>query len=105
MPKYKQFKPIINFILGLPVGEVAQESLNHNLTPGNDKDYYERQLQKKIENEKIESLFELNNLGSPRSAEEKKLKTMIIQKIFGTTRHEQIFRLRFSRAPFNQVNL
>ncbi len=26
MPKYKHFKPIINFILGLPVGEVAQET-------------------------------------------------------------------------------
>jgi len=105
MPKYKQFKPIINFILGLPVGEVAQESLNQNLTPGSDKDYYERQLQKKIENEKIESLFELNNLGSPRSAEEKKLKTMIIQKIFGTTSKTEIEKMEFTQLNYRRSEL
>lgn len=105
MPKYKQFKPIINFILGLPVGEVAQESLNQNLTPGSDKDYYERQLQKKIENEKIESLFELNNLGSPRSAEEKKLKTMIIQKIFGTTSKTEIEKMEITQLNYRRSEL
>lgn len=90
MPKYKSFKPIINFILGLPIGEIAQESYNLNLTPGSDKEYFERQLNKKIEMEKIEALFELNNLGSPRSAEEKKIKASIIQKIFGTTSKTEI---------------
>ena len=93
MPKYKSFKPIINFILGLPIGEVAQESYHQNLTPGSDKEYYERQLNKKIETEKIEALFELNNLGSPRSAEEKKIKATIIQKIFGTTSKTEIERM------------
>ncbi len=90
MPKYKAFKPIINFILGLPIGEIAQESYKQNLTPGSDKEYYERQLNKKIEMEKIEAMFELNNLGSPRSAEEKKIKASIIQKIFGTTSKTEI---------------
>ncbi len=93
MPKYKSFKPIINFILGLPIGEVAQESFHQNLTPGSDKEYYERQLNKKIEIEKIEALFELNNLGAPRSAEEKKIKATIIQKIFGTTSKTEIERM------------
>jgi len=90
MPKYKSFKPIISFILGLPIGEIAQESYNLNLTPRSDKEYYERQLNKKIEIEKIEALFELNNLGSPRSAEEKKIKASIILKIFGTTSKTEI---------------
>ncbi len=95
MPKYKSFKPIINFILGLPVGEVAQESYYENLTPGSDKDFYERQLNRKIEVEKIEALFELNNLGAPRSADEKKLKALIIQKIFGTTSKTEIERIDY----------
>jgi hypothetical protein len=90
-PTFKHFKPIINFIQGLPIGEVAEETTG-NLIP-TDKEYYERQLQKKIETEKIEAVFELNNLGSPRSAEEKKLKTMIIQKIFGTTSKTEIEKL------------
>ncbi|MBU2507594.1 MAG: ATP-binding protein [Bacteroidetes bacterium] len=105
MPKYKSFKPIINFILGLPIGDVAQESTNVNLTPGNDFDYYERLTNRKIEIEKIESLFELNNLGSPRSAEEKKIKTMIIQKIFGTTSKTEIEKMDAAQLNFKRSEL
>lgn len=35
----------------------------------------------------------MNNLGSQRSAEEKKLKTMIIQKIFGATIKTEIEKI------------
>lgn len=102
-PTFKHFKPIINFIQGLPIGEIAEETTG-NLIP-TDKEYYERQLQKKIETEKIEAVFELNNLGSPRSAEEKKLKTMIIQKIFGTTSKTEIEKLDSSKLNFLRQEL
>ena len=105
MPKYKHFKPIINFILGLPVGEVAQETSSENLTPGSDFEYYEKQQAKKIEMEKIEAVFELNNLGSPRSAEEKKIKAMIIQKIFGTTSKTEIEKMNAGQLNFNRASL
>ncbi len=39
--------------------------------------------------------LKLNNLGSPRSAEEKKLKATIIQKIFGTTSKTEIERIDY----------
>lgn len=105
MPKYRQFKPIVNFILGLPIGDLPQESFIENLTPGNDFDYYEKQLKRKIEVEKIEALFELNNLGSPRSAEEKKIKTMIIQKIFGTTSKTEIEKMNYPQLNFCRSEL
>lgn len=105
MPKYKHFKPIINFILGLPVGEVAQETSSENLTPGNDFEYYEKKQAKIIEMEKIEAVFELNNLGSPRSAEEKKIKAMIIQKIFGTTSKTEIEKMNVGQLNFNRATL
>ncbi|MBZ0200876.1 MAG: AAA family ATPase [Ignavibacteriaceae bacterium] len=105
MPKYKQFKPIINFILGLEVGDVAKESTHENLTPGGDFDYIERQQQRKIQIEKIEAVFELNGLGSPRSADEKKLKTLIIQKIFGTTSKTEIDKFPISELNNCRVDL
>ena len=105
MPTFKNFKPIINFIQGLPVGEVPSETNSANFTPGSDRDYYERQLQKKIELEKIESVFELNNLGSPRSAEEKKTKAIIIQKIFGTTSKSEIENFSIGQLNFCRLNL
>lgn len=102
-PTFENFKPIIDFIQGLPVGEISEETAG-NLIP-NDKDYFERQLLKKIETEKIEAVFELNNLGSPRSAEEKKLKTMIIQKIFGTTSKTEIEKLDGVKLNFLRQEL
>ncbi|MHB1688148.1 MAG: hypothetical protein ACYCVH_12355 [Ignavibacteriaceae bacterium] len=105
MPKYKNFKPIINFILGLPIGELAQETTDKNLTPGSDLDYFENVQKKKIEIEKISGVFELNGLGSPRSAEEKKLKTMIIQKIFGTTSQTEIDKMTYSALNNFRIDL
>ncbi len=94
MPKYKDFKPIVRFIQGLPVGEIPRETFKENLTPGNDKDWFELQQQRKIEIEKIESVFEINGLGAPRSAADKKIKALIIQKVFGTTSKTEIEKMK-----------
>ncbi|MCB9211432.1 MAG: AAA family ATPase [Ignavibacteriales bacterium] len=104
-PKYSAFKPIIRFIQGLPIGEIAKETFDQNFTPGNDRDYFERQLQRKIEVEKIEAIFELNNLGSPRSAQDKKVKTSIIQKIFNTTSKTEIEKMDGNELNFRRQEL
>lgn len=105
MPKYRNFRPVIRFIQGLPVGDIPGESFNENLTPGSDKDYWEFQQRRKIEIEKIESVFELNGLGSPRSAADKKIKTLIIQKIFGTTSKTEIEKMKPSELNYKRQEL
>jgi len=105
MPKYRNFRPLIRFILGLPVGDVQGETFNENLTPGNDYDYWERQQRRKIEYEKIEAVFELNGLGSPRSADDKKLKTQIIQKIFSTTSKTEIEKMDANELNYRRQEL
>lgn len=92
-PTYKHFSPIVNFILGLEIGEIAGASTDNNLTPGSDRDYFELQQNRKIEIEKIEAVFELHNLGSLRSAADKKIKTAIIKKIFKTTSKTEIEKM------------
>jgi AAA domain len=104
-PKYRSFRPIIRFIQGLPIGDVAKESEHKNLTPGNDRDYFEWKQNQKIELEKIQALFELNGLGSPRSADDKKIKTLIIQKIFGTTSNTEIEKLDAPKLSFKRAEL
>ena len=84
-PNYKSFKPVINFILGLPIGEVSGETFSNNLTPGNDPDYFERKLRQQIEMENISDVFDKNGLGYTRSKADKQIKAVIIEKIFGTT--------------------
>jgi len=105
MPSYKAFRPVIKFILGLEMGEVSKETTHDNLTPGSDFDYLDKQQQRKIQMEKIEAVFELNNLGSPRVIEEKKLKTLIIQKIFGTTSKTEIEKFPISALNNCRVEL
>lgn len=91
MPSYKEFKPVINFIQGLPVGDIAAESAE-NFIP-TDKVFYEKQLQRKIEVEKISALFDKFGLGDARSKADKQLKTLIIEKIFGTASQTEIEKL------------
>ncbi|MBK8946410.1 MAG: AAA family ATPase [Ignavibacteriae bacterium] len=102
-PTFKDFKPVINFIQNLPTGIVAEET-EKNLIP-TDKDYFERELRRKIEIEKIEGVFELNNLGTPRANEDKKVKTAIIQKIFGTTSKTEIEKMLPNELNFRRQEL
>ena len=92
-PSYKSFKPVINFILGLPIGEVSGETFSNNLTPGNDSDYFERKLRQQIEMENISGIFDKNGLGDTRSKADKQIKAVIIEKIFGTTSQTEISKM------------
>jgi hypothetical protein len=93
MPSYKHFKPIVRFIQGLPVDEVAGATFTENLTPGNDLEWVQRNLQRKIEVEKIQAVFDENGLGDARSKADKQLKAVIIKKIFGTTSNTEIEKM------------
>lgn len=104
-PKYMNFKPIINFILGLPVGEVSGETFSDNLTPGTDTDYFERKLRQQIEVENITGVFEKFGLGDARSKLDKQIKAVIIEKIFGTTSQTQISKMPHSTLKVKRLRL
>ena len=55
--------------------------------------------------EKTEAVFDENNLGSPRSAEDKKIKTLIIKKIYGTTSKTEIENLKPEILAFLREDL
>ncbi|MBS4036214.1 MAG: AAA family ATPase [Ignavibacterium sp.] len=93
MPSYKNFRPVIRFIQGLPVDEVAGASFTENLAPGNDLEWVQKNLARKIEVEKIQSVFDENGLGDARSKADKQLKAVIIKKVFGTTSTTEIEKM------------
>jgi len=105
MPKYKHFKPVIRFIQGLEVGEIAGESTHDNLTPGSDSDYWERQRMKKVEIEKIQGIFDVNGFGDARSKADKQLKAKIIMKVFGTTSTTEIENMKPEKLSFLRTEL
>ena len=49
--------------------------------------------------------MELNNLGSPRSAQDKKVKTAIIQKVFNTTSKTEIEKMDSNELNFRRQEL
>jgi hypothetical protein len=105
MPKYKSFRPIIRFILGLPIGEVQESTFNDNFAPGTDADYFERKQRQTIEMEKISAVFDKYGLGDARSKADKQLKTQIIEKIFGTTSTTEIEKMQYTELNFRRQEL
>ncbi|MDZ7766900.1 MAG: AAA family ATPase [Melioribacteraceae bacterium] len=102
MPKYRNFRPVVRFIQGLEVGEIAGESNHENFAPGDDRDFWERQQRRKIAIEKIEAVFDENGLGDARSKADKQLKTTIIKKVFGTTSKTEIEKMKESELTYNK---
>lgn len=87
-PTYKDFQPVIKFILGNPVGEVAGATHTENIAPSENYDYYERKKNREIEIEKIQAIFDKAAFGA--SKEDKQLKALIVEKIFNTTSSKEI---------------
>ena len=105
MPKYRNFKNIISFLQGLPVGDIPEETFSENLTPGDDRDYFERRQKQKIELEKITAVFDKNGLGDARAKADKQLKALIIEKIFGTTSQTEIEKMHFTELSCRRSEL
>lgn len=92
-PTYEDFKPVIKFLQGLPVGEIAGESNPTNLAPAENWEAYERKQQRIIEMEKISALFDKHGYSGTLSKEQKAIKALTIEKIFGTTSITEIERM------------
>lgn len=80
-------------LYSLPLDEVAGASFTENLAPGNDLEWVQKNLARKIEVEKIQAVFDVNGLGDARSKADKQLKAVIIKKVFGTTSTTEIEKM------------
>lgn len=86
-PTYKEFKPIIDYILSVPVGEVKGTTDSTNLAPSDD--YPAKKIEREKALEKIWAVFDQLGL-SPQSAADKKLKYDLAEMVFGTTSKTEI---------------
>lgn len=87
-PTYKEFQPVVKFLLDVEVGEVAGATNTDNIAPSENYDYYDRKKNVEVELEKIQAIFDKAAFGT--SKEDKQVKTLIIEKIFGTTSSTEI---------------
>lgn len=81
-PTFKDFSPVVEYLINVPKGEVAKASDTTSLAPKEDYSSIERREGKEIELEKIKNAFTKASLGS--SENDKKLKIAISEKFFNT---------------------
>lgn len=102
-PTYKNFQPVVKFILGVPTGEVSGVSNADSGAPVENFDYYRRKQARDIEVEKIKSLFDRLALGS--SGQDKRLKALILEKVIGTTSNTELEKMDADTLFVKRENL
>ena len=89
-PTYKDFQPVVKYLLKIPTGDVAGETNTTNLSPAENYDYINRKQEKEKLLDEIKGVFDLHGLGGTLGKDLKQLKVAIINKVFGTTSMERI---------------
>jgi hypothetical protein len=92
-PTYKDLQPVVKFIMGLPVGDVAGVSSDMNMAPSENWENWDRKKNREIAVEKMQGLFDKHGLTGSLSKDAKQLRAVILEKIFGTMSFTEIERM------------
>jgi len=87
-PTFENFKPVIEFLMNVPVGEVAGQSSTENLSPKESREYWKIKERKENVFSELKTLYEKYAFGA--SVESKQLKAVINEKVFGFTSGDAI---------------
>ena len=90
-PTFKNFEPVIDYLLNVKKGDVAKTSDSTNITPSESFESQNRRDKKEIELEKVTNLMVKFGLGS--SADDKKLKIAIMEKFFNTVAWSEVEKM------------
>lgn len=102
-PTYKDFQPVVQYLMSVPKGSVAGSTDNTNLAPRENFDAVERRELREIEFEKIKNLFDKYGFGS--SKEDKQLKIVITEKVFGTSSSAELEKRKHEQLRAGRENL
>jgi hypothetical protein len=102
-PTFKDFEPVVSFIMDCQVGDVKKTSDDTNLAPTDDYGWQARKAERDIENEKIKAMFDARKFST--GAEDKALKMAILKKIFNTTSATEIERMPVDTLRDYRLNL
>lgn len=89
-PTYKDFQPVVKYLVDIPVGNIAGETSHNNLAPVENFDYIKMREEKEKLFDELKGIFDLHGMGGTLSKELKQRKVTLINKVFGTTSLERI---------------
>lgn len=104
-PTYIKFQPVIKFLKGLPIGEIAGETNTTNLAPAENWEAYDRKQRRTIEMEKITAVFDKHGYSGALPNKQKAIKAHSIEKIFGTTSITEIEKMDSTKLTELRENL
>lgn len=98
-PTFKDFEPVVKYLIGTEKGDVAKTTDNRNIAPVDL--YPDRKERREIALEKIIGEFEKRQFGT--SKEDKANKLLIIEKVFNTTSWEEVSKKRIEDIEIGLV--
>ena len=102
-PTYKDFKPVVDYLIIVPKGEVKGATDQTNMAPSENYDAQNKREGREIELEAIKNQFILQKIGS--SADDKALKLKILRKFFGTNVWGEIEKQEYSQLRDSRISL
>lgn len=100
-PTFKDFEPVIKYLLGTEKGEVAKTTDSRNMAPVDL--YPDRKERREIVLEKITGEFEKRQFGT--SKEDKANKLLIVERVFNTTSWEEISKKKIEDLEIGLVQV
>ena len=102
-PTYKDFKPVVDYLIADPKGEVKGKTSDENLAPAENWEAQNNRTKKEIELENITNQFKLQKLGT--SKEDQALKIMILMKFFNVNTWKEIELTDYDSLRKSRIDL
>jgi len=102
-PTYKDFQPVVKYLIDVPKGNVAGSTNKENIAPKENYTAYENREKREIEMEKIKNIFDKEGFSSGK--EDKMYKVKITEKIFGTSSTIEIEKLKAEELSQKRIIL
>lgn len=99
-PTFKDFEPVIDYLLNVEKGEVAKATDTTNLAPSENFEQQNRRDRREIELEKIQAIMVKSGLGT--SNDDKRLKLAILEKFFGSISWAEIEKMQVEKLTFGR---
>lgn len=89
-PTYKDFKPLVDFIQGLPIGDVSKVSNSDNLAPTENYDYLREKEAREIAVDKFDQTFKKYGYNGSTSKDNQRIGVMVLEKVFDTKSSKEV---------------
>ena len=102
-PTYKDFKPVVDYLIAVPKGEVKGKTSAENLAPAENYESQNNRTKKEIELENITNQFKLQKFGT--SKEDQSLKIRILDKFFNVKTWKEIELMDYESVRKGRIDL